>query len=291
VVLTGEGADETLAGYLPHKVMFWAREYVRRVPKSLRRGIFEPLLQRTPNKMLNLAFSYPGELGTRGKQKLLDYLSLVNTQQSRAEYYFLISLFDKRDKTSLYESTMQGQEHDHAAGNVATALQAPPSSNGSYLDEILALQYENWLQDCILMKQDKMTMANSIEGRVPFLDPPLVELLLSTPPHLKMGGLMDKAILRDYLAQIAPSRVARRKKVPFYIPIDQYFGKGPLKEIMETCLSEKSVRNRGYFKWEHVRSLRNSMNQNNFMVGKQVFALVMLELWHRIFIDRESGWV
>jgi asparagine synthase (glutamine-hydrolysing) len=287
VVLTGEGADETFAGYLPHKVMFWARQYANTVPGFLQRRLVAPLFRLLPSKLLNAAFSYPGELGVRGKQKILDFLALIEKKLTRDEYYFLISLFDARDKALLYTDNMRNLVNEEPRYSSAeTKIQGT-----TYLDQILSLQYENWLPDDILTKQDKMTMANSIEGRVPFLDHTLVEFMHKAPPHLKLKGLTDKVMLREYLGKMGLPRAAKRKKVPFYIPIDQYFGKGPLHEIMETCLSEKSVKKRGIFEWEHVRQLRNSVSKNNFLIGKQLFSLLALELWHRIFIDRESGWL
>ncbi len=287
VVLTGEGADEMLAGYLPHKVMFWMRQYVKIVPQAIQNLCVAPFIRALPSKILTRAFPYPGELGKRGKLKLLDYLSLAQKEQARDEYFFLISLFDERDKADLYTDQMHGLVSSGGVrGNVKREIKG-----ATYLDQILSLQYESWLPDDILMKQDKMTMANSIEGRVPFLDHLLVEFLHTVPPHLKLNGLVDKAILRDYLRKAGVPRAAKRRKVPFYIPIDQYFEKGPLKELVETCLSEKSVKKRGYFKWEKVRALRSAMSQSDFLIGKQVLALLVLELWHRIFIDRESGWV
>ena len=286
VVLTGEGADETLAGYLPHKVMFWAGRYARWTPRPIQNWIVKPLAEQLPARLLNLAFAYPAKLGERGRRKVLDYLALVNAHQPEAEYHFLISLFDERDKTDLYTGRLCPSMNTRPADNSLH----PDSNDASYLDEVLALQYAHWLPDDILMKQDKMTMANSIEGRVPFLDHILVEFLLQTPPHLKLRGLTDKALLRDYLADMLPGNPARQPKKPFYIPLEQYFANGPLSEIVETCLSEHSIRRRGYFVWEKVRALRQSVD-DDFLYGKQVLALVALELWHRIFIDREPGWV
>ncbi|MBA2733531.1 MAG: asparagine synthase (glutamine-hydrolyzing) [Acidobacteria bacterium] len=287
VVLTGEGADETMAGYFPHKVMYWARQYARRTPRAIQNLLVKPLVGRLPTQFLNLAFDYPAKLGERGRRKLLDYLTLLQAQQPKAEYQFLISLFDKRDKDGLYTEELRPHE------NMLPMHNGLHLNDGSapYLDQLLALQYAHWLPDDILMKQDKMTMANSIEGRVPFLDHVLVEFLMQTPPHLKLHRTTNKALLRDYLRKVLPQDVARRPKKPFYIPLDKYLGKGSFGEIVDTCLSEESVRRRGYFTWEGVRKLREAVAGGDFLFGKQVLSLVMLELWHRIFIDRESGWV
>ena len=285
VVLSGEGADEILAGYFFHKVLFLAHKYSRWTPKSLLNLVATPLIHFLPHSLLNLAFSYPEGIAKRGKLKLLDYLELLETQDPIQEYHFLISLFDKRDKNDLYTKKM-------APFNIETLSSKSRNEikNDSYLNTILGLQYSHWLPDDILMKLDKMTMANSLEGRVPFLDHKLVEFLFETPPHLKLKGLMDKVILRNHLSKLIPGKFAKRPKKPFYIPIGQFLNEKPLKDYVDSLLSEESVKRRGYFNWEKVRSLRNSIGKE-FVYDKQVFALVALELWHRIFIDRESGWI
>lgn len=288
VVLTGDGADETLAGYLPHKVMVWARHYARWMPQFMQRRVVQPLVEQLPSAMLGLAFDYPAELGVRGKRKVVDYLSLVGSQQPEAEYNFLISLFDSRDKIELYTTQLHPFINPRAVnGN----LPSYPHQGIHYLDQVLSLQFMHWLPDDILMKQDKLTMAHSIEARVPFLDHHLVEFLLQTPPHLKLRGLTNKILLRNYVAQALPGKAAHRSKKPFYIPLEQYFTQGPLSEIVATCLSKQSIQKRGYFVWDKVQTLRQAVNNKDFLFGKQIFALTALELWHRIFIDREKGWL
>jgi len=287
VVLTGEGADETLAGYLHHKVMMQANQYATEMPAWFQERVAKPLVTILPAGILNLAFSYPAELGGRGKQKLLDFLDLIGKLSLRKQYLFLISLFDERDKGQLYDKKMSVVHNPYFSGGKSYAV----DNERRMLEEILFLQYRDWLPDDILMKQDKMSMANSIEGRVPFMDHKLVEFLLQTPPHLKLKGLVDKVLLRKYLGKVLPGKTAERKKKAFYIPLDQYLGKEPLKGLVEQCLSRESVNRRGYFRWERVHVLRENLGKGDFLYGKQVLALLALELWHRIFIDRESGWV
>lgn len=286
VVLSGEGADETLAGYLFHKVMVLARRYADFIPRAVRKGVIERSIRGMPAFLLNMAFDYPGTLGNRGRRKILDYLSLAGAGSPDEEYHFLISLFDAWDKKALYAPKMLPFLDRGIRGG------APDyDKNAPYLNRILSLQYDRWLPDDILMKQDKISMANSIEARVPFLDHVLVEFLLAAPPHLKLSGLKNKVLLREYLKKVLPGDISRRKKKAFYIPIEKYLENGPLKDITEVCLSEESVRRRGYLDWEYVRELRRSVRNGEFLFGKQVFSLVALELWHRIYIDKEAGWV
>ena len=286
VVLSGEGGDETLAGYLFHKVMFWTGRYTRWVPEVIQKQLICPLLAKVPISLLNRTFSYPAQLGERGRRKVLDYLSLARKRPLEEEYRFLISLFDGGDKAGLYEGRMRSllirgpDRYDSKAQH----------REGVSLNRILKLQYADWLPDDILMKADKISMANSVEGRVPFMDHKLVEFLCQVPPRLKLMGWTDKWLLRNYVADVFPDGWARQPKKPFYIPLERYFHTPEYKELVETCLSKESVRRRGYFDWSAVHQLRRSVQEGDFLYGKQVLSLVMLELWHRIFIDREFGW-
>lgn len=288
VVLSGEGADETMAGYFFHKAMIWAKWYSKLLPRTAREKIIEPIVKHTPPFLLNLAFDYPGSLGNRGHQKLLDYLSLVGEKNLRSEYHFLLSLFDYRDKNEIYNKSLQPFLSYDRLSDKSNDF----NMGLHFFDEVLLLQYAQWLPDNILMKQDKLSMAHSIETRVPFLDHHLVEFLLQVPQHLKLSGAMNKIILRNHLEKLLLVGISQRKKKAFYIPIEKYFSEDPLRGMINDCLSERSVKRRGYFKWEAVSKLRKSIGDANkgFLFSKQVFSLIALELWHKIYIDKEKGW-
>ena len=280
VVLSGEGGDEILAGYFFHKVMYWAGRYSHYTPRLIDRGLVSPLLRMMPKSLLNLAFSYPAKLGSRGRTKVLDYVQLIRSRQTNREYRFLTSLFDDRDKCDLYSPAMHA--HLNAADHDVDV-------DGSLapLHQILSLQYKDWLPSNILMKADKISMANSIEGRVPFLDHKLIEFLGQVPPHLKLQGFRDKVLLRNYLQTRLPGKAARRPKKPFYIPLERYFATKEFRELLNTYLGDEEVRRRGLFNPAAVRRLRNSIEAGDFLYAKQVIALVMLEIWFQEFIDRK----
>lgn len=282
VVQSGEGADEILGGYFMHKVMKWAALYVRYIPQLLRRGAIMPAVQATPAGILNLAFDYPGALGEAGKTRLLEFLKVLEIPSTAQHYRHIISLFGEADKRNLYSKEFSS----------LLAKDQKKREEEALLDfnRMLSLQFEHWLPDDILCKQDKMTMAHSLEGRVPFMDHKLVELVMSMPAEYKLGRSGNKLLLRDYLARHGMA-AASRKKMPFYIPIDQYLNMEPLRGIVEELMSEKSVRNRGLFRWEAIQNLRNSARSAGFLFGKQIFSLTMLELWYRIFIEKERNWL
>ena len=283
VVLTGEGADETMAGYFFHKVLLLALQ-VRRWAPGVALEALHHLIRRLPVALLNPLFDYPGTLGHRGQKRLADFVKLLRGGDTLALYHFLLSLFSHDDKKDLYSEGLQGILQNDSLASAGRASQSDD------LNALLRMQFDHWLPSDILTKQDKMTMASSIEGRVPFLDHELVEFTMRLPARFKRNGKHNKLPVRHYLHTRLPGEAARRKKVPFYIPVDHYLSEGPLKELADDCLSEASVKRRGMFRWDTVKHLRGAVQPGEFLYGKQVMSLLMLELWFRIFIDREAGW-
>ncbi len=285
VILTGEGGDEIFAGYLFHKVMQLGEIYRRFAPQALRRWVLSPLLSSMPAGILNVAFDYPAELGKRGKQKALDYLQLLEPSQMDQAYRHLISLFDARDTADLYTPAFRALLNGRAAfDGLRLACGAQPGR--AYLNRLINLQFDHWLPDNMLLRQDKTGMANSIEGRVPFLDHELVEFAMRLPPHLKLRRLTGKYLLRRYATKLLPRTVVQRKKMPFYVPIENYFQQPGFRDLMDDLLNEQAVRRRGLFRPGTVSRLRAMMHRREFLFVKQVFSLMVLELWFRIFQDR-----
>jgi len=281
-VQSGEGADEILGGYFMHRVMLGASMYGRYMPRMVHEHLVRPAVAGMPASILNRFFDYPGELGDAGKRRLTEFLTMLHGRSTAEQYRFVISLFQGEEKRELYAGDLAG-----------AAFPLPTQGDGVNLDfnGMLGLQFEHWLPDDILCKLDKITMANSLEGRVPFMDHELVELCTSFPAHFKIGLRRNKLPIRNYLARNGAAEVSGRKKVPFYIPIDNYLAAAPLRGMVDELLSESSVRRRGLFEWKTVESMRSASARNGFLFGKQIFALAMLELWYRIFIDREQGWM
>jgi asparagine synthase (glutamine-hydrolysing) len=283
VVQSGEGADEIMGGYFMHRVMKLASLYAGSIPGWLQDKGFLPLVKRIPARLLNRIFDYPGELGESGKQRLVEFLRILRHESTAEQYRFMISLFSDDERQDLLTS-----DYWHDNGKFRGT-----GDKGKLLDfnHMLALQFDHWLPDDILCKQDKISMAKSLEARVPFMDHKLVELVNSFPASYKLRRWQGKMTLRRYLKNNGAEDVATRRKMPFYIPIDQYLETGPLAALVDDLLSESSVHRRGVFKWESIRHMRSTTKGGGFLFGKKLFSLAMLELWYRIFIDKEAGWV
>jgi len=281
VILTGEGADEFFGGYLFHKAIWLADLYRKVVPRIVRRSVIQNLIRMTPPALLNLAFNYPAELGRRGKLKLLDFHQQLDDDNLNALYLHLISLFDERDMSRLFSEDIAGQ-----LGPSILHSTEDGGQNNSHFDRLLRLQFAHWLPDNMLLRQDKMSMASAIEGRVPFLDHELVEFAFSLPRKMHIRRLIGKYCLRKFARTVLPTATARRKKMPFYVPVEGYFGDKRFIEMMEELLGDSAVANRGIFNIDSVRRLRLGIHSGEFIQVKQVFSLMTLELWFRQFVDQ-----
>lgn len=281
MVLTGEGGDETLAGYLFHKVLLWTERYRRTIPAPVRR-LVHPILASLPAGLFEAVFSYPARLGDQGRAKFLRVLAELDTPSLRSRFHRLLALFDPAEKVALcVPGTFPAARR--TAGN------ADGDSSLPLLEQILRLQYLDWLPDDILTKQDKMSMAHSVEARVPFLDHTLVEFLAQIPPRLKLAGWTDKVLLRRYAARLLPPEVARRKKKAFYMPVEAFWREPAFTELLQATLGEAVTRRRGLFQPQAVDAIRRQAEGGEFIALKQVVALMMLELWFQTFIDGKSN--
>jgi asparagine synthase (glutamine-hydrolysing) len=163
-----------------------------------------------------------------------------------------------------------------------------------FLNQMLIADIGVWLPDNLLLKLDKMTMAHGVEARVPYLDSQMVMYSTSLPTHLKLKSLWsrEKYILRKAMAHSVPKRILNRRKHGFNVPTC-YWLRGYFQELVDEVLSKTSVKERGYFDYEYIHRLLERMqrcrdnNPFSLYYGRQLWTLLSLELWHRIFIDAD----
>lgn len=283
VVLSGEGADELFAGYSFHKVIRYTALWNSVVPGIAQRGLALPLLQAAPVSVLNRLFNYPAYLGSKGKDRVLNYLREFPGRSLAQNYAFLRTLWDQDERRSLYTPGFRDRVTD-------TWLKESCDSQGAVLDRLLKLQFDDWLQDNLLLRQDKNTMAHSLELRAPFLDHRLIELAFRTPPNLKVRGLTDKYIEREYARRTLPEASAKRAKNPFYFPLEHFYNNPAAQELVDMTLNEEAVNKRGYFDYAYIKHLKEKVESGEFIYIKQMYSLVILELWHMIFVDKQQLW-
>jgi asparagine synthase (glutamine-hydrolysing) len=151
---------------------------------------------------------------------------------------------------------------------------------------MLYVDTKTWLPDDLLIKADRMTMANSIELRVPFLDHRLLEFAARLPRNQKVRGWKMKYLLKKAVAKHVPSEILRRRKLGFPVPYVKWIRHG-LKDLVADILFDSKTISRGYFQKEAVNALVQS-NARSGRFAAEIFSLVILELWHRAFVDQQN---
>ena len=159
--------------------------------------------------------------------------------------------------------------------------------NQGVLDQMLYIDTKTWLPDDLLIKADKMTMANSLELRVPLLDHRLLEFAASLPPNFKLRGFTLKYIWKKALSKRVPSSILNRKKAGFPVPYE-FWLRNDFKEQIRAILTDRKTIDRGYFQKAAVEKCIRA-NHEFGTYSKEIFSLVTLELWHRMFLDGEHA--
>jgi asparagine synthase (glutamine-hydrolysing) len=283
VIISGEGADEIFAGYSFQNVIQVAEWYHQTVPGFLHERLAMPILRGLPVDFLNKFFIFPARLGRQGKARIVDFMGGYRRRNLFENYVSLKTLWPRDARAAAYTPEFK---------QLATDSWIPPlrDRSGLFLDRLLKIQWDEWLQDWCIIRQDKNTMAHSLEIRLPFLDHNLIELAFRVPPRLKNNGLRDKIIERKIAAKLLPRKVTHRRKNPFFLPMEFFFEHPQIRRLITETLNEAQVRKRGYFDPAYVKTLLEKMETREFVYLKQVMALVILELWHRVFIDKQRPW-
>jgi len=156
----------------------------------------------------------------------------------------------------------------------------------SFLDRLLYADIKTYLHE-LLMKQDQMSMATSVESRVPFLDHKLVEFTSGLPQRLKLRGWTTKYVLRESMKGLLPEAILSRPKMGFPVPIGMWFRGAYSSVIDEYVLSDRAL-NRGIFSPDFVRSLVGRHQTGGENHSERLWALVNFEIWQRQFFDGEA---
>jgi len=157
----------------------------------------------------------------------------------------------------------------------------------SFLDRLLYADIKTYLHE-LLMKQDQMSMATSVESRVPFLDHKLVEFTSGLPQRLKLRGWTTKYVLRESMKGLLPEAILSRPKMGFPVPIGAWFRGSYTSVIDEYVLSERAL-SRGIFSPDFVKNLVARHQKGGENHSERLWALVNFEMWQRQFFDGEAA--
>lgn len=257
MVLTGEGADELMGGYPKHRAEPWIGVYQNLIPRLLHDRVVEQVVRRLPYGMRRV--------------KTLAMAAGERDFTNRMRLWFGGVSITERDAIIGHRASLTPPDHYPFSARIDSRLR-----------RILFFDQTSWLPDNLLERGDRMMMAGSIEGRMPFMDIELAALVARFPDEFLIGRPQGKAVLRTSMEKILPTEILHRKKVGFRVPFDEWFRGIYRGFVMDALVSESSMITRlcngavvRRFVIDHIEGRANN--------EKILWSLVNLELFLRAF--------
>ena len=270
VVLTGEGADELFLGYNWYRVTAWnerlGRLYWALVPRGFREEVRRGV-RRLP----------------MGIRRYAERTFLALPPGPRGLFYENFATFPEALQAHLLANPRLLTARDPYAEGLRCYGEAP----GGTLERMSHADLQTYLVE-LLMKQDQMSMAASIESRVPFLDHEFVEHVVAMPGRFKLRGWQTKAVLRAALRQLVPREILTRHKMGFPVPVGRWF-RGPFWPVVQEFVLGQRALGRGLFEPSFLRRIAEEHRNGTGRHGDRLWLLVNLEIWQRVFIDGEDA--
>jgi len=262
VVLTGEGADELFLGYDWYRVSAWnerlGRPWWRHAPEGL----------RARARSAVAGHRYAGR----------SFLALDDGP--RAFHCENFAPFPEAMRGALLGGGPARDPHERW-------LRGLGDGDGPAVGRMGRADLETFVVE-LLMKQDQMSMAASIESRVPYLDHRFVERVAALPTRHKLSRLRTKAVLREAARGLVPPQILRRRKMGFPVPVNRWF-RGPARPWVDDLVLGERARERGLFDPAAVGRLADEHSAGSARHGERLWLLGGLELWQRVFIDGEAA--
>jgi asparagine synthase (glutamine-hydrolysing) len=269
------GGDEIFAGYRKHVAHGWAEEY-RRVPGFARSAAERALL------------GLPSLRGTRmkGSVRLAKKMARSAALSPAEAFIRNCTYLDAQQKTDLYALKSQQAASGNSAGQHLAAFDKV--RHADFLNQMLYLDTKIFMATLNLTYNDKMSMASSVEVRVPFLDREFAEFVAwNVRPELKLKGRwrpVTKYIFREAMRSMLPDEVMRQPKAGFAAPVD-YWLAHDLRPMVDDLLSEAQVKRRGLFRPQVVRGYIDEHRRGAEDWSMQIWQLLTLEIWMQLFLD------
>lgn len=263
VVLTGEGADETFAGYRRY---YWAQK---------RQGLLKWLPRVGKN-----ALQFAEKININSRH--LRTLSLLLEPDQFIAYMENIALFNKKERQGLLGQVLKNVtgEYTFAHRQKETFILA---GNNNLLEKMLYTDAKFWLPDDLLLKMDKVSMAHSLEARVPFLDHKLVELAWRLAGRMKYRGSISKYILRQAAEEFLPAVIRKRAKHAFDLPLKRWL-RQDLFDFSQELILEMEFIKKGWLNRKYILQMLRDQKNGRYDYSLQIFALMTLSLWENIYL-------
>lgn len=258
MVLTGEGSDEVLGGYPKHVFETQVGRY-QRLPAWLRRGVIEPAVQALPYRF-------------RRAKTAIANLGIESRAERMPRWFGALS---DAECARLLRCARPRAE-------VADALPLQNAPGNSALRGILFFDQTSWLPDNLLERGDRMTMAASIEARMPFLDHELAAFVSALPDAWRVRGLTTKRVLRLAMRRLLPQRILQRPKVGFRVPVNEWL-RTSMREYLLAHLTAADSRTRAYYQPQELQRVLAEHLAGRQNHEKLLWCLLSLEIWQREF--------
>ena len=269
VLLSGEGGDEAFAGYQTYRNLM----FLERLKAAA--GAAKPLLRRALQAFGRFGYSRVGPYSKLVDPSLPEYY-LSRTNTPHASFNPL--------KHALYRSDFAEAVRHHRSDDVTRGLFGRMRER-PILDQMLYVDTKTWLPDDLLVKADKMTMATSVELRVPLLDVRVLEFAASLPQRFKVRGWSGKRVLKSALAGSVPREILKRPKTGFPVPYDRWL-RVELRDFVRDTVLGSTAALKDYFRADGLLDIVDTFERHG-KGGKEVFCLVVLELWLQRFLHGE----
>lgn len=272
VLLSGEGGDEGFAGYPNYPSMM----------KLDRLGSRVGPMARPIGALATVA-------GRLCRDARVERYGAALGRSLASQYFSRTSgptaFFNQHARTFFTPDFLEQTASASPARLIHELLQ--PVQGEPLLNRMLFVDTRTWLPDDLLIKADKMTMANSLELRVPLLDHKVLEFAASLPPQFKVKNGQTKRVLKAAFAKVLPAEILNRKKAGFPVPYEKWMRNGLQSRIQDVLLSNQAL-SRGYFQRGQINRLLES-NSRDGRYSKEIFSLLALELWHHRFSEPVSN--
>lgn len=265
VALSGDGADESFAGYRRYMGVYLENK-IRFIPSIIRKSIrFIPATRKRydPAKYI---------------EKLLEGIKL----EDKEKHIFYMQHFDKENRKELYSNKLNDFDPNKHFKEHLMRIDSKKK-----LDIAQGLDIKTYLPDDILAKVDRMSMAHSLEIRSPFMDFRMFKVAASLPTNLRLNKLNGKYVLKKFAKKYLPKEIVYRKKEGFSVPLGKWFD-NELKDLTQNILLSEESLKRGYFRERAIKKILEDHIGRRKEYSTQLWILLNLEIWHRMFIDNHK---
>jgi asparagine synthase (glutamine-hydrolysing) len=269
VLLSGEGGDEFFAGYDTHAA-YRAKQLYAKVPAWVRTAVIAPMVRRLPVSQKKLSFEFKAKRFIVGAELGIP----------EAHCYWRVPLSEPQKRSILQNGNGPAFPPSHRYFQELF----DQLSGTDPLNRLLYIDASFFLPDDLMIKNDRMTMAHSLEARVPFTDTELVTYLATVPPEIKLKGMRKKFLLRQALRGRLPDVIVKKKKVGLEMPYASWMLR-QWRDIGEDLLNERRVEATGLLQGKGVRCLWQQHQAKEHDHGRALWALMNYMLWHRLYIE------